>query len=88
MTAAPTPPGASNETPLTVLIDDTREFRDGRPRRVARSSKAGVALLLDLPRQHIADVPAVTAEVEQLPALRIVILPRNEDTPSWQRGLS
>ena len=39
---------------LTVLIDDTREFRDGRRRPVARSSADGVALLLELRDQHIA----------------------------------
>lgn len=56
MTDAPMPPDAVDETPLTVLIDDTREFRDGRPRRVARSSKAGVALLLALRGQRIGDL--------------------------------
>jgi hypothetical protein len=30
---------------LTVLVDDVRSFRDGRPCLVARSSAAGVELL-------------------------------------------
>lgn len=34
--------------PVTVLIDDTRAFRDGRPCLVARSSAAAVVLLGDL----------------------------------------
>jgi hypothetical protein len=35
----------TGEEPLTVLIDDTRAFADGRPCLVARSSAAGKALL-------------------------------------------
>jgi hypothetical protein len=40
--AAPLGGGADTET---VLIDDVRRFRDGRPCQIARSSPAGVALL-------------------------------------------
>jgi len=37
----------------TVLIDDVRRFRDGRPCLIARSSAAGVKLLEQLHRQRI-----------------------------------
>ncbi len=33
---------------LTVLIDDVRWFRDARPCEIARTSSAGVALLLSM----------------------------------------
>jgi hypothetical protein len=35
-------------SPVTVLIDDVRCFRDHRPARIARSSAAGVTLLREL----------------------------------------
>ncbi len=38
---------------LSVLIDDTRSFRDNRPCRVARTSAQGVALLTSLHRTRI-----------------------------------
>lgn len=38
---------------LTVLIDDVRSFRDERPCRLARTSAAGVQLLLSLRATHI-----------------------------------
>jgi len=34
--------------PLTVLVDDVRDFRDGRPARVARSSQDALRLLKEL----------------------------------------
>ncbi len=40
--------------PLTVLVDDVRSFRDGRPCRVARSSSTAVEFLLGL-RDHRID---------------------------------
>lgn len=40
-------------TALTVLVDDVRSFRDGRPCRVARSSAEGVALMTELREQRI-----------------------------------
>ena len=41
---------------LTVLVDDVRSFRDGRPCLVARSSAAGVALLQSLTGQRIDEL--------------------------------
>lgn len=41
---------------LTVLIDDVRWFRDARPCEVARTSSAGVALLLSLKNRHIDEL--------------------------------
>ncbi len=41
---------------MTVLIDDTRCFRDERPCLVARSSAQGVALLNALRNRHIDDL--------------------------------
>ncbi len=42
--------------PLTVLVDDVRSFRDGRPCQVARSSAAAVELLRDLRGQRIDEL--------------------------------
>lgn len=39
--------------PLTVLVDDVRSFRDGRPCLIARSSTDGVALLQSLRHRSI-----------------------------------
>ena len=38
---------------LTVLIDDVREFKDGRPALVARSSKEALSLLEGLGHKRI-----------------------------------
>ncbi len=43
-------------TPLTVLVDDVRSFRDGRPCRVARSSASAVELLVKLRGQCIDEL--------------------------------
>lgn len=48
--------GSSSAGTLVVLIDDVRRFRDDRPCRVARTSRAGVALLLELQGSHISDL--------------------------------
>lgn len=40
----------------TVLVDDVRSFRDGRPCLVARSSAAGVDLLRSLGQQRIDEL--------------------------------
>lgn len=42
--------------PLTVLIDDVRAFRDGRPALVARSSAEGLTLLASLAGRRIDDL--------------------------------
>lgn len=42
--------------PLTVLVDDTRSFRDGRPCHVARSSAQARSLLLSLQHETIDDL--------------------------------
>jgi hypothetical protein len=52
MLAAPTP----QQSPLTVLIDDVRGFRDGRPALVARSSQEALTLLGDLGDARIDDL--------------------------------
>ncbi len=44
---------AATRTPLTLLVDDVRSFRDGRPCLVARSSAAGVLLLRRFAQQRI-----------------------------------
>lgn len=38
--------------PLTVLVDDTRDFKDGRPALTARTSEEALALL-----RRLADTP-------------------------------
>jgi hypothetical protein len=43
-------------TPLIVLVDDVRSFRDNRPCRLARSSVDGVALLHELRAHHIDEL--------------------------------
>lgn len=43
-------------TPLVVLIDDVRRFRDDRPCVVARSSSDGVRLLNRLRESHIDEL--------------------------------
>lgn len=40
-------------SPLTVLVDDTRGFRDERPTLVARSSQEALSLLEGLGRKRI-----------------------------------
>lgn len=40
-------------TPLTVLIDDAREFKDGRPALVARTSREALTLLNHLVETRI-----------------------------------
>lgn len=42
--------------PLTVLVDDVRSFRDGRPCRVARSSTAALELLRTLRGERIDEL--------------------------------
>ena len=49
MPAAPTP----HQSPLTVLVDDVRGFKDERPALVARSSQEALALLDELGRMRI-----------------------------------
>ncbi len=43
-------------SPLTVLVDDVRRFRDGRSCQVARSSAAAVDLLRDHRAQRIDEL--------------------------------
>ena len=49
MTATNTP----HPSPLTVLVDDVRGFRDGRPALVARSSQDALKLLDELGNTRI-----------------------------------
>lgn len=51
-------PAASSAlpSPLTVLVDDVRGFRDERPALVARSSKEALRLLDELGRSRIDDL--------------------------------
>ena len=49
MPAAPTP----HQSPLTVLVDDVRGFKDERPALIARSSQEALALLDELGRMRI-----------------------------------
>ena len=42
--------------PLTVLIDDTRDFKDGRPTLTARTSEEAIALLRGLADTPIDDL--------------------------------
>jgi hypothetical protein len=42
--------------PLTVLVDDTRDFKEGRPALTARTSEEAVALLLRLTDTSIDDL--------------------------------
>ena len=44
---------APHPSPLTVLIDDARGFRDERPALVARSSREALGLLEELGRKRI-----------------------------------
>jgi hypothetical protein len=44
-----------HSTPLTVLVDDVRGFRDGRPALIARSSQDALKLLDDLGDARIDD---------------------------------
>ena len=46
----------SPPTPLTVLVDDVRGFRDERPALVARSSQEALALLEGLGDKRIDDL--------------------------------
>lgn len=49
MPASPVPAAQGpNDSPLTVLVDDIREFKDQRPARVARSSPEALRLLDEL----------------------------------------
>ena len=43
-------------SPLTVLVDDVRGFRDKRPALVARSSQEALHLLDELRGKRIADL--------------------------------
>jgi hypothetical protein len=43
----------SHDTPLTVLVDDVRAFKDQRPARVARSSSDALRLLDELEGERI-----------------------------------
>lgn len=43
-------------TPLVVLVDDTRDFKDGRPTVTARTSAEAVALLQRLDRTTIDEL--------------------------------
>ena len=48
------PPGRwPQDAPLTVLVDDVRDFRDDRPALVARSSPQALALLDELEGERI-----------------------------------
>lgn len=49
MPASPTP----HQSPLTVLVDDVRGFKDERPALIARSSQEALALLDELGRMRI-----------------------------------
>jgi len=51
-----TPPPVTISPVLTVLIDDVRSFRDGRPALVARTSADGVDLLTSLAQTRIEDL--------------------------------
>jgi hypothetical protein len=44
----PEPADTAPTDPLTVLVDDTRDFKDGRPALTARTSAEAVALLESL----------------------------------------
>jgi hypothetical protein len=52
MPAAPRP----QQSPLTVLVDDVRVFRDERPALVARSSQEALRLLDELGGKRIDDL--------------------------------
>lgn len=45
-----------NTEPLTVLLDDARDFKDGRPARVVRTSDDALALLISLDGRPIDDL--------------------------------
>lgn len=47
---------AALPTPLTVLVDDTRDFKDGRPALTARTSQQALDLLRSLEGTHIDDL--------------------------------
>jgi hypothetical protein len=51
-----TSPADELPSPLTVLVDDTRDFKDGRATLTARTSQQGVALLASLVGRHIDDL--------------------------------
>lgn len=54
MAAKPLPPQQSpDSSPLTVLVDDVRDFKDRRPALVARSSPEALRLLDDLEGRRI-----------------------------------
>lgn len=48
-------PGAG-ASPLIVLVDDVRIFRDGRPAHVAQTAQAAISLLSDLAGQRIDEL--------------------------------
>src|SRR5688500_9439474 len=49
-------PDPSSGTGVTVLVDDTRDFKDGRPALTARSSAAALVLLDGLAGARIDDL--------------------------------
>jgi len=49
----PTAQGAEDRQPLTVLVDDVRDFKDQRPALVARSSPEALRLLDELADERI-----------------------------------
>ena len=49
----PTAQGAEDRQPLTVLVDDVRDFKDQRPALVARSSPEALRLLDELEDERI-----------------------------------
>jgi hypothetical protein len=46
----------SDEARLVVLVDDVRDFRDGRPCLVARSTEAALQVLADLRDRRIDEL--------------------------------
>ena len=50
------PSGTASSTGVTVLVDDTRDFKDGRPALTARSSADALVLLDSLAGARIDDL--------------------------------
>jgi hypothetical protein len=48
--------GAADAAPVTVLVDDARDFKDGRPALVARTSLRALALLVSLDGRPVDDL--------------------------------
>ena len=71
-------------SPLTVLVDDVRGFRDKRPALVARSSREALDLLNELRDERIADLwldHDLEGEDTIRPVVELLVLLAKEGTP-------